>query len=194
MAAAWRICNSNFRAQTAGLMHATLSIRRPIRKKTHLTCLESVIETGCFSTKSAERQGVISTIGDWQGCVFFGTKLLYQGGWGGWPTGNGKKVTKSQACGLAQLCLAAAEFLSISCGANYLRALCRTEIQKIWIIKALRVGWKHDFKQAAMPLIPIQFAYHRLTNTKFGFLSSIFISRYKCNSSLSYIRCSDRLG
>ena len=58
--------------------------------------------------KSAERQGVISTIGDWQGCVFFGTKLLYQGGWGGWPTGNGKKVSKSQACGLAQLCLAAA--------------------------------------------------------------------------------------
>ena len=39
-----------------------------------------------------------------------------QGGWGGWPTGNGKKLSNSQACCLAQLCLAAAKFLSISCG------------------------------------------------------------------------------
>ena len=39
------------------------------------------------------------------------------------PTGNGKKLSSSQACSLAQLCLAAAYFLSISCGANYLRAL-----------------------------------------------------------------------
>ena len=31
-----------------------------------------------------------------------------QGGWDGWPTGNGKKVSNSQACCLAQLCLAAA--------------------------------------------------------------------------------------
>ena len=31
-----------------------------------------------------------------------------QGGWSGWPTGNGKKVSNSQACCLAQLCLAAA--------------------------------------------------------------------------------------
>ena len=31
-----------------------------------------------------------------------------QGGWGGWPTGNGKKLSYSQACCLAQLCLAAA--------------------------------------------------------------------------------------
>ena len=31
-----------------------------------------------------------------------------QGGWGGWPTGNGKKLSNSQACCLAQLCLAAA--------------------------------------------------------------------------------------
>ena len=30
-----------------------------------------------------------------------------QGGWGGWPTGNGKKLSYSQACCLAQLCLAA---------------------------------------------------------------------------------------
>ena len=37
--------------------------------------------------------------------------ILYtrvQGGWGGWPTGNGKKLSNSQACCLAQLCLAAA--------------------------------------------------------------------------------------
>ena len=33
---------------------------------------------------------------------------ILQGGWGGWPTGNGKKVSNSQACCLAQLCLAAA--------------------------------------------------------------------------------------
>ena len=31
-----------------------------------------------------------------------------QGGWGGWPTGNGKKLSNSQACCLAQLCLVAA--------------------------------------------------------------------------------------
>ena len=35
-------------------------------------------------------------------------RLLVQGGWGGWPTGNGKKLSYSQACCLAQLCLAAA--------------------------------------------------------------------------------------
>ena len=35
-----------------------------------------------------------------------GTRV--QGGWGGWPTGNGKKLSYSQACCLAQLCLAAA--------------------------------------------------------------------------------------
>ena len=31
-----------------------------------------------------------------------------QGGWGGWPTGNGKKLSNGQACCLALLCLAAA--------------------------------------------------------------------------------------
>jgi len=31
-----------------------------------------------------------------------------QGGWGGWPAGNGNKLSNSQICGLAQLCLAAA--------------------------------------------------------------------------------------
>ena len=41
----------------------------------------------------------------------------------GWSTGNGKKLSNCQACCLAQQCLAAAELLSISCGANYLRAL-----------------------------------------------------------------------
>ena len=34
--------------------------------------------------------------------------LHVQGGWGGRPTGNGKKVSKSQAYCLAQLCLVAA--------------------------------------------------------------------------------------
>ena len=41
----------------------------------------------------------------------------------GWPTGNGKKVSNSQACCLAQLRLAAAYFLSISCGPSYVRRL-----------------------------------------------------------------------
>ena len=40
----------------------------------------------------------------------------------GWPTGNGKKLSKSQACCLAQLCLGAAYFLSISCGQS---CVCR---------------------------------------------------------------------
>ena len=31
-----------------------------------------------------------------------------QGGWGGCRTGNGKKLSNSQACCLAQMCLAAA--------------------------------------------------------------------------------------
>ena len=41
----------------------------------------------------------------------------------GWPTGNGKKLSNCQACCLAQLCLAAAYFLSISCGPSWARAL-----------------------------------------------------------------------
>ena len=36
------------------------------------------------------------------------TSLYVQGGWGGWPTGNGNKVSNSQACCLAQMCLASA--------------------------------------------------------------------------------------
>ena len=34
--------------------------------------------------------------------------MTLQGGWSGWPTRNGKKLNNSQACCLAQLCLAAA--------------------------------------------------------------------------------------
>ena len=41
----------------------------------------------------------------------------------GCPTGNGKKLSKSQACCLAQLCLAAAQFLSISNGQSCVRRL-----------------------------------------------------------------------
>ena len=63
--------------------------------------------------------------------VYFHTRLQHpnttlppvqdvQGGWGGWPTGNGKKRSSSQACCLAQLCLAVASFLSISCGPSAL--------------------------------------------------------------------------
>ena len=43
----------------------------------------------------------------------------------GWPTGNGKKLSNSQACCLAQLCLAAAYFLSISCGPSTPSAMYR---------------------------------------------------------------------
>ena len=44
------------------------------------------------------------------------------GGWGGWPTGNGKKLSSSQAQLGQATCLAVAYLLSISCEANYLRA------------------------------------------------------------------------
>ena len=39
-----------------------------------------------------------------------------QGGWGGWPTGKGKKLSSSQAQLGQATCLAVASFLSISCG------------------------------------------------------------------------------
>ena len=55
------------------------------------------------------------------------------------PTGNGRKLSKSQACCLAQQCLAAAEFLSISCGANYLRALYFLQYSVIQPVR--RPGW-----------------------------------------------------
>ena len=42
--------------------------------------------------------------------------VIVQGGWGGWPTGNGKKVSISQAQLGQATCLAVAHFLSISCG------------------------------------------------------------------------------
>ena len=41
----------------------------------------------------------------------------------GWPTGNGEKLSNSQACCQAHLCLAAALCLSISCGQSYVRRL-----------------------------------------------------------------------
>ena len=47
------------------------------------------------------------------------------------PTGNRKKLSKSQACCLSQLCLTAAQFLSISCGTNYLRALYRVGLKML---------------------------------------------------------------
>ena len=41
----------------------------------------------------------------------------------GCNTGNGEKLSNSQACCLAQLCLAASKFLSISCVTSYVAAL-----------------------------------------------------------------------
>ena len=61
----------------------------------------------------------------------------------GWSTGNGKKRSNSQACCLAQLFLAAASFLSISCGPSWARALYR-----IW---PLPVAYLYQ--------IPLQSAY-----------------------------------
>ena len=60
----------------------------------------------------------------WQCLVFctayFRSCLIYesdvQGAASGWPTGHGKKLSNSLLCCLAKLCLAAALFLSISCG------------------------------------------------------------------------------
>ena len=48
----------------------------------------------------------------------------------GWPTGSGMKLSSSQACCLAQLCLAAAQFLSISCGQSYVRRLLYAQRNK----------------------------------------------------------------
>ena len=42
--------------------------------------------------------------------------LRLQSGWGGWPTGNIEKLSNSQVCCLAQLCLAAAYFLPFPVG------------------------------------------------------------------------------
>ena len=42
--------------------------------------------------------------------------MVVQGGWGGCRTGNGKKLSKSQACCLAQLCLAVAYFFPFPVG------------------------------------------------------------------------------
>ena len=46
--------------------------------------------------------------------------LILQGGWGGLPTGNGKKLSSSQAQQGQATCLAVAYFLSISCGPSTL--------------------------------------------------------------------------
>ena len=43
----------------------------------------------------------------------------------GCRTGNGEKLSNIQVCYLAQLCLAAASFLSVSCGQSYVRRLYR---------------------------------------------------------------------
>ena len=53
------------------------------------------------------------TVGDF---LFLRCTTLLQGGCGGWPTGKGKKVSKSQACCLAQLCLAAANLFPFPVG------------------------------------------------------------------------------
>ena len=46
-----------------------------------------------------------------------------QGGWGGWPTGNGKKLSSCQAQLGQATCLAVAKFISISCGSSTPSAL-----------------------------------------------------------------------
>ena len=58
----------------------------------------------------------------------FGTKFSQQanglkGGWGGLPTGNGKKLSSSQTQLSQATCLAVAYFLSISCGSSTPSAL-----------------------------------------------------------------------
>ena len=53
-----------------------------------------------------------------------------QGGWGGWPTGNGKKLSSCQAQLGQATCLAVAYFFSISCGPSTPSALYIINIQK----------------------------------------------------------------
>ena len=50
-------------------------------------------------------------------------EIALQGGWGGWPTGNGNKLSNSPACCLTQLFLAAVYILSISGGPSTPSAL-----------------------------------------------------------------------
>ena len=65
----------------------------------------SVFETLCIINPSRE----IACHAMSMCCMHFCQVVkVVHGGWGGWPTGNGKKLSKSQACCLAQLCLAAA--------------------------------------------------------------------------------------
>ena len=66
----------------------------------------------------------------------------------GWPTGNGKKLSSSQACYLAQLCLATASFLSISCGPSWARALytiyqCSSGRFEIWRVVGMAAKEGH---------------------------------------------------
>ena len=61
-----------------------------------------VSSIGCMYIVSQKKQAESHNLGQ----TFLANSV--QGGWGGCRTGNGKKLSKTQACCLAQLCLAAA--------------------------------------------------------------------------------------
>ena len=55
-----------------------------------------------------------------------------QDGWGGWPTGNGNKLSNSQACCLAQLCLAGCclIYFHFLCAIHPIRPVGETEEER----------------------------------------------------------------
>ena len=80
-----------------------------------LYCLADVIPDQCRSVIPCDQMGhpVVNMIKSkvsfcWTKPWKLQPGWTVQGGWGGWPTGNGNKLSNSQACCLAQLCLAAA--------------------------------------------------------------------------------------
>ena len=56
-------------------------------------------------------------------CISFHSPMCGWSGWSGCRTGNGEKLSNSQVCCLFQLCLDAAQFLSVSCVTSTLSTL-----------------------------------------------------------------------
>ena len=78
-------------------------------------------------------------------CPFsFSRPAHIQSGWSVCRTGNGEKLSNSQVCCLAQLCLAAAWFLSISCATCTPSTLYSVRICHIILMPSLLYTHHHD--------------------------------------------------
>ena len=80
-----------------------------------------------------------------------------QGGWGGWPTGNGKKLSSSQAQLGKATCLAVAYFLSISGATSTPSALYSTNIGRLVPFQSLRSIFVQEFVIAFSHIAPPTF-------------------------------------